>query len=985
METPSKKIDFSSMMLNRVRRILLVSSPYDLFILQEDGQLQEQLNQDYIELSLTNPPQITHSHNAQQALGLIETQEHFDLIITLHNIGEMSVFSFARQAKELSPATPIVLLSSLAQEVHRQIESQDIHRSIDYLFAWQGNPDLLLAIVKMVEDNANAQRDMLECGVQGILLVEDSVKFYSAYLTDLYNIVLRQSNTYSLESFNTREIKQRKRSRPKVLFAQTYTHAKRLYDTYKGNLLGVISDVTFKYDSSDTDTLHSAGIDLCRFVQSDNPRMPLLLQSSESAMARVAGEMGIDFIDKNSKTIQEQMEKFINRRMAFGALSFIDPISGEIVGQAMNLAQLQEALEKVPPRVLEYYSKENMFSKWLNARGLFDFANKVKAIDFDHFETVEQLRSYLIANIEQHRRESCQGVIAEFDPNQYSRYITFVRSGSGSLGGKARGLAFINSLLEQHRLHHRWENMLVTIPRTFVAASEHFDNFMNNNQLHYIIEEDLDDNEVLSEFMSSRLDDTLTQNLAIFLEQIHRPIAVRSSSLLEDSHYQPFAGIYSTHMVPYVANKQKMLRLTIKAIKSVYASIYYRASRSYIEATGNILSEEKMAIVIQELCGSSVGDIYYPTISGNARSVNFYPVGDEQVEQGVCQVAMGLGRAVMDGGQSLRFSPAHPKRALTLSSPEIALRDSQKYIYALELDPKKMKTSTDESVNLRKVDLYELQDSPHLKFVCSTWNRQDGRMSESPFAKGNKVVTFAPILKYDKIPLAEILSYLLKMGKEAFHSDVEIEFAVNMDVEQGKEYNFNLLQIRPIISTKSNQRIDWKQIDTTGAILRASRALGRGEIEGITDVVYIVPELFDSAKTQEMATEIARINETLGQSGRSYMLIGPGRWGSSDRWLGIPVKWADISHAKVIVECGTKDFQVDPSQGTHFFQNITSLGVGYITMNPDLEDGEVDFERLGAMESLIESDYLRHVRFDNQLQVLVDGAESQALIKPPLE
>ncbi len=763
METPTKKIDFSSMMLNRVRRILLVSSPYDLFILEEDGQLQEQLNEDYSELNLTNPPQITRSHCATEALKLIETQEHFDLIITLYNIGGMSAFSFAKRAKSLSPSTPIVLLTSLAQEVHRQIESQNVHKAIDYLFAWQGNPDLLLAIVKMVEDNANAQRDMLEMGVQGILLVEDSVKFYSAYLTDLYNIVLRQSKTYALESFNARDIKQRKRSRPKVLLAQDYTHAKELYDTYKGSLLGVISDVTFKYHPDDKELRHSAGIELCRFVQQDNPRMPLLLQSSESSMAQVAKEMGIDFIDKNSKTIQEQMEKFINRRMAFGALSFIDPSSGKVVGTAKDLAQLQEVLERLPQSVLEYYSKENMFSKWLYARGLFDFANKIKELDYEHFESIDQLRSFLITNIEQHRRESCQGVIAEFDPNLYSRYITFVRSGTGSLGGKARGLAFINSLLEQHRLHHRWENMLVTIPRTFVATSEHFDNFMSSNQLHYIMEEDMDDNEVLSEFMSSRLDDILTRNLTIFLEQIQRPIAVRSSSLLEDSHYQPFAGIYSTHMVPYIANKQKMLRLTIKAIKSVYASIYYRASRSYIEATGNLLSEEKMAIVIQELCGSSVGDLYYPTISGNARSVNFYPMDQEQVEQGVCQVAMGLGRVVMDGGQTLRFSPAHPKRALTLSSPELALRDSQKYIYALELDPKKMKTSTDESVNLRKVDLYDLQDSPHIKHICSTWNRQDGRMSESPFAKGNKVITFAPILKYDKIPLAEILTYLLTM------------------------------------------------------------------------------------------------------------------------------------------------------------------------------------------------------------------------------
>ncbi|MFI3294695.1 MAG: PEP/pyruvate-binding domain-containing protein [Rikenellaceae bacterium] len=981
MKNSFKNRDFSSLMQSRVNRILLISSPYELFTLEEDGHLEEQLTREYNEFSLSNPPHITRADNGHQALEVVKTHECFDLIISLYNIGDMSAFELAHQCKLLSPKSPFVLLTSFSHEITRQI---DTHRnsSIDYIFAWQGNSELLLAIIKMIEDKANAQHDMLEYGVQGILLVEDSIRFYSAYLTDLYNIIITQTNDFAKEAFNLRQQKQRKRSRPRILFADNYTQAKEIYDQYATNLLGVISDVTFKIDPKDSESKAGAGIDLCREIQKNDPKLPILLQSSDSLMREVAQEIGIDFIDKNSKTILREMQLFINRRMAFGSLSFVDPTTEVTVAKAHNLAELQQILETLPTHIITYYSKQNMFSKWLYARGLFQFAQTIKTISQDSFDDPQGIRRFLVMQIENFRRQAGQGVVAEFDPLTYNKYITFSRSGNGSLGGKARGLAFISNLLEQHNIYHKWDNVLVTIPRTFVASTEHFDRFMEINSLQYIMSEQLDDSEILSEFMSSRLDESLIRNVFAFIQEINRPVAVRSSSLLEDSHYQPFAGIYSTYMVPYDSNKQKMCRLVTKAIKAVYASVYYASSRQYIEATGNLLSEEKMAIVIQELCGSSVGDLYYPTLSGNARSVNFYPLDDELPQEGVCHIAMGLGRAVMDGGQTLRFSPSYPRNALQLSSPDLARRDSQRYIYALEQDASKMKTSTDESINLRKVEVNDLKDSPHMRYVSSTWEMQNNRMSDSPFAKGRKVLTFAPILKYDLIPLAEIIRYLLDMGRNSFHNEVEIEFALNMDVEKGDRCNFNLLQIRPIVSQQVQQSISWQTLDKCSSpILRATKALGRGEIKDIQDIIFINPHGFDASQTPQLAQQIAQLNQQFETQKKGYILIGPGRWGSSDPWLGIPVRWSDISAAKVIVECGSSSFQVDPSQGTHFFQNITSFGVGYITINPDIKDGELDFERLTHPESKIPNTEIYHTQFESPLTVVIDAVQSKAIIK----
>lgn len=971
--------DYIGLMRNRINRIMLVCSAYDRFILEEDGRIEEQLTREYAELSLSNPPCFIRASNADEALNLLHAGEHFDLIITLFNIGEMTPFDFGKAIKVLSPQTPVVLLTSFSHEINRRLSSEDIS-GIDYVFAWQGNAELLLAIIKMLEDSANAQYDMLQNGVQGLLLVEDSVKFYSSYLPDLYDIMIRQTNDFAGEALNTRQRNFRKRSRPKVLFARTYKEAKELYQKYHDNLLGVISDISFKMDADQEQVTDMAGLDLCKAVLKSDPQMPILLQSSNSLMSERAAELGVDFLDKRSETLAGELAMFITRRLAFGRFQFIDPATGEVVAYAENLEELHAAVEIMPTGVLSYYAKQHMFSKWLYARGLFALARTIRSVTYSNFETAEQMRGYIVTEIEAFRRQMGQGVVAEFNATTYNKYITFARSGNGSLGGKARGLAFVSNLIEQFNLYDRWDNVLVTIPRTFVATTEHFDNFMNDNALHYLMNEQLEDNEILSEFMGSRMDESLIANLRVFISKINRPLAVRSSSLLEDSHYQPFAGIYATYMVPLVENRERMLRLVIKAIKAVYASIYYASSRAYIEASENILSEEKMGVVIQEMCGSQFQDVYFPTLSGVARSLNFYPLDDEKPEEGICNIAMGLGKAVVEGGTTFRFSPAYPKHALQLTSTDIALRDTQRFIYALDMNPAEFRSSTNDGVNLRRIDVQDLKLAPDMRFVASTWDMQNSRLSDSPTEKGRKVITFAPILKYDLIPLADIVTYLLKMGAEALHSPVEIEFAVNMDVAQGHPYIFNLLQIRPISSFNREGSVDWDGVDMSNAILYAQKALGKGEIENLADVVYVRPEKFNPANTVQIASEISKLNAALTQQNRQYVLVGPGRWGSSDSWLGIPVKWPDISSARVIAECGLHNFQIDPSQGTHFFQNLTSFGAGYVTLNPELEDGTLDFTLLDSMKALYESENLRHVRFDKPLRVIVDGRSGRALI-----
>ncbi len=981
MDIKPSTLNFELLMSERITRVLLVCSSYDQFTIDEDGRIEKQIQSEYSELSLSQPPRFTRTDNGEEALALLHSGERFDLVITMFNIGSMSPFEFSQSFKESFADTPLVLLTSFSHEISRRLLSEDTS-CIDYVFSWQGNAELLLAIIKMIEDSRNAERDMLEFGVQGILLVEDSIRFYSAYLPDLYKIVLTQTNISITEALNEYQRKSRKRARPKILFARTYDEAIEIFDKFRHNLLGVISDVSYARHRGDTKLERMAGIELCSHIHYLDSRMPLLLQSSEMVMEEEATKVGADFIYKHSKTLFNEMEEFINKRLAFGEFNFTDPTSGKVLAIASDLASLQNAIETLPDEVLLYYSGRNIYSKWLYARGLGQLADEIRGVFVENFAGASELRTFLSNVIKSYRRAMGQGVIAEFNPATYSRYITFARCGTGSLGGKARGLAFVGSIIEKNNLYKAWEGVLVTIPRTLAIGTGYFDEFIEENGLGFITAEAdlMDDNEILSEFISSRLPEKLLDEIRVFLSEIQRPIAVRSSSKLEDSHYQPFAGIYSTYMVPRSNNLDREVRMVARAIKSVYASVYFSASRAYIESTSNVIGEESMSVVIQEICGTEQDGLFFPTFSGVARSVNYYPIGDEKPEEGICDLAMGLGKAVVEGGARLRFSPAHPRHTLQLSTMETTLRDTQRYFYALNTSSAAFRTSVDDGINLERIEVSSAKKFRNLKYIASTWDMANERISDSFSPNGRHLITFASILKYNKFPLAEIVTTLLKIGEQAMKSPIEIEFAVNMDVEKGEPIIFNFLQIRPIATTCRGTSLDWSAVNIEKPILYAQKALGVGAIENVRTIVYVRSENFDASQTTRIADEIGEINERLKSENNSYVLVGPGRWGSSDSWLGIPVKWAQINGSKAIVECGLPDFQIDPSQGTHFFQNLTSLGVGYLTINPFNGDGEFNKEYLDSLDATYQSEMLRVVEFKEPLYIFVDGKNNKAII-----
>ncbi len=966
----------------RIHKILLVCCSYDGYILEEDGHIESQINQEYLDLNMSNPPSFTRVSSTREALEALAEDDSYDFILTMYNVGEPDIFTFAKLAKERHPQIPIALLTSFSKDIYRRLGEQD-RSGLDYIFCWHGNTDLIIAIIKLVEDKMNAEEDISVGGVQAILLVEDSIRFYSTYLPELYKLILLQNTEFLKDAFNEQQQVLRKRARPKILLARCYEEAVELYDRYKQNLLGVISDVGFVLHREDPAESEKpdAGIDLCRRIKNDNPLMPVLLQSSQTAFSEQAEALGAGFIAKNSKTLLSQLHDYIDREFAFGDFVFEDPATGEEIGRARDLAQMQEMIASIPDEAFEYHTSQNHLSKWLYSRGLFPLAASIRQYNKSHFTSVEEHRRVLVNLIRDYRTLLGQGVVARFDAETYSDAIAFARIGEGSLGGKARGLAFMNSMLIKYRQYDKHEGVRIMIPRSVVIATEYFDEFIRMNGLQYVVSQEFSDEEILSEFVSSYVPPRLQQELKAYIRTVRTPLAVRSSSKLEDSHYQPFAGIYSTYMIPFTKNEDQMLRLLLRAVKSVYASVYFAASRAYIQTSQNLISEEKMAVIIQEVCGTEQDGLYFPTCSGVARSINYYPIGDERPEDGVCNVAMGLGKLVVDGGRTLRFSPRYPQKVLQTSTPELALRDTQNEVLALSLSPEEFRTSIDDAVNLHRLNVREIDGMRNARFVCSVWDRENERISDSPFDRGRKVITFNNILKYNTFPLAEIVSDILRMGTEEMRCPVEVEFAVNMDVPAGQQQIFNLLQIRPIIDNQDNRPIDWSSETPDHALIYGEQALGIGRMNDISDIVYVKTPMFDSLATEKIADELLALNARMRDEQRTYILVGPGRWGSSDPFLGVPVKWTHISEAKVIVECGIERFDVEPSQGTHFFQNVTSLGVGYLTINPFRGDGIFREDLLDARKALYEGTYLRHVRFDRPLWVCVDGRSNRGMVR----
>ena len=967
-------------MSKRVRRILLVCNNYDSFALEEDGRIDVQIAQEYAELNLSNPPAIVRAETPSEALTLVQSGETFDLIILVYSAGGNEVWDFAAQAKGLLADCPIVLLSSFSKEMFLRMEKAD-KRHIDYLFNWNNSTDLIIAIIKLIEDRLNAEHDILDEGVRAILLVEDSIRYYSTYLPLLYKLLLQQNTIAIRDALNEKQQLLRKRARPKLLLATCYDEAVAVYKKFNTNIIGVISDVGFVLHKGEPAAMEKldAGVDLCQLIREENPTMPFLMQSSQESMRAVANKLKVGFVVKKSKTLQQEVSEYIEREFGFGDFIARDPRTGKEIARASDLEGFERIISTISSAAFRGLSDNNYLSKWLFARGLFAVGRPVSALKIKDDADIENVRQMNIRLIHDYRINQALGVVAKYSPETYNDTIWFCRCGSGAMGGKGRGLAFLNHMLQKYDLYDKWPEVRVLVPRTMVITTDYFDQFVHDNGLQYVINADLTDEEILSEFVSAMLPLDLREALRHFIRVCHRPIAVRSSSKLEDSYYQPFAGVYSTYMLPQTENEDQLLRMLSKAIKSVYASVYFAASRGYIVSTGNVPSEERMAIVLQEVCGEPEGNYYFPVISGVARSINFYPVGKEKPEDGIVKIAYGLGKAVVDGEQVLRFSPKFPKNVLQTSTVDLAMRETQQSMLALSLNPERFKTSIDDAINLERIPIHDCDQFESLKMIASTYDRENMRIVDSCYPDGPRIVTFAPQLKFNTFPLTAIIRELLDIAQQEIKTPIEIEFAVNLEHDP---QIFHVLQIRPISADSLNANVNWEAIDESHALLRSGNALGIGKIEDVSDIIYLRRDTFDILRTREMAETIRQWNRKMQQEGRQYLLIGFGRWGSQIPTLGVPVAWGDISEAKAIAECSLENFRIEPSQGSHFFQNLTSFNVGYMNIDPWARPEDLlDMEALDAMPAVEETELVRHIRLEKPLEMYIDGFNNKALIK----
>jgi len=973
---------FKMLMQRRIGKVLLVCSNYDSFMLEEDGRIDEQIFNEYVSLNLRYPPTFLQASSSTEAFRILESNQ-IDLVIEMLNIEDIDPFRLARQIKLKYTDIPIVILTHFSREVSVRLQHEDLS-AIDYVFSWLGNADLLLAIIKLIEDKMNADQDVEKVGVQTILLVEDSIRYISSYLPVLYKVVLNQAKGFASEALNEHQRMLRMRGRPKVLLATTLDDAIAIFQKFKFNMLGIISDLNFKRNVKSLEKGH-LGIEFFKLVRSEDEFMSFLLQSSDASIAEKAKKLGIGFMHKYSKNLSHELSGYIVNNFAFGDFIFREPGTYRKVGRAKDLQTLQNEILRVPESSIEFHSSKNDFSKWLNARAIFPVAQLFKYVRLEDFNSTEDMRNYLYESISNYRISKGRGIIAKFDRERFDEYLLFTRIGEDSLGGKARGLAFINSVIEAHHIFSKYPDVVVTIPRTVVLSTDIFDEFMVGNELYRIALSDLPDNEILKHFLDAKLPEWVIKDLQAFVQVLENPVAIRSSSKLEDSHYQPFAGIYSTYMIPSdVEDRQHMVTLLTQAIKSVYASVFYKSSKAYMEATSNVIDEEKMGIILQEVCGSSYSGRFYPTLSGVARSINFYPIEPEKAEDGIAVIAYGLGKYLMEGGRGLRFSPKYPKKVIQLSSPDLVLKDTQKEFFAVNLDPFSFVPSVDDGANLLKIPFKEAEGDASFKYAASTYDFENEMIRDGLYGNGKRVITFSPVLNYNKLPLAEIISDLLEICRKEMNNHIEIEFAVNLDTPPGEPAIFNFLQVRPIVLNDQFIKFNLDNIVPEETIVYSESALGNGSFQDLHDIVYVKPSKFNASHSERIAGQVEELNDKFMKEEKNYILIGPGRWGSSDPWLGIPAKWTQLSAARVIIEAGLENYRIDPSQGTHFFQNITSFRIGYFTINPYIQDGFLDLDFLDSIPAVIENEFLRQVHFENSLRVEVDGKSNKGVIYKPL-
>ena len=984
-----KDVSFVNLMTRRIFNILIVANPYDAFMLEDDGRIDEKLFDEYMELGLRYPPTFTQVSTTAEAEEVLRTTD-IDLIICMPGNADNDAFAVARDVKQSAPQIPCVVLTPFSHGITKRIEHEDMS-IFDYVFCWLGNTNLILSIIKLIEDKMNIEHDIKEAGVQMILLVEDNIRFYSSVLPNLYNYILAQSKNFSTEALNPHAAAQRKRGRPKVVLATNYEEAMAWYEKYHDNVLGVISDTRFPMRTTAGRLSHveegdaEAGLKLLREIRRRDEYLPLILQSSEIVNKEKAEAEGFDFVDKNSKKMNVDLRHIIEEHMGFGDFIFRDPVTREEIMRVSSLKELQDNIFKIPNDSMLYHISRNHMSRWLCARAIFPVSAFLKTVTWHKLQDVDAHRQIIFDAIVQYRRMKNIGVVAVFDRLKFDRYAHFARIGEGSLGGKGRGLAFLDNIIKRHAELNQFENANVSIPKTVVLCTDFFDEFMDKNNLWGIALSDASDEEILQHFLKAQLPDSLIADFFTFFDAVKSPIAVRSSSLLEDSHYQPFAGIYSTYMIPYLEDKYEMLRMLACAIKGVYASVYYKDSKAYMTATSNVIDQEKMAVILQEVVGHQYGDYYYPTFSGVLRSLNYYPIGDETAEEGIASLALGLGKYIVDGGQTLRVSPYHPTQVLQTSEMDTALKETQTRFYALDMSHVGDDFKVDDGFNIKSLRVKEADKDGSLNGIASTYDPSDQIIRDGIYEGGRKVISFCGVLQQGIFPLPEILQMAQKYGSEDMRRPVEIEFACNLSsTPQGTTGDFYLLQIRPIVDSKQVLDEDLAVIPDEQCLLRSHNSLGHGISEDVVDVVYVkTDDDFTAANNPYIADEIERINRKFLDADKNYVLIGPGRWGSSDYWLGIPVKWPHISAARVIVEAGLKNYHVDPSQGTHFFQNLTSFGVGYFTINTYTGDGVLQKEILDAMPAVEETQYVRHVRFDRPLKIMMDGKKQHGVVLLP--
>ena len=974
-----KDTEFQRLMQRRIFNVLLIASPYDAFMMEDDGRVEEQLYFEYVALNLSSPPRVTLVSNVNEAMSALE-KKHYDLIIAMPGVEISDTFIGARSIKEQYPDIPFVVLTPFSKEVSRRLAHEDF-TGIDYVFSWLGNVELLLAIIKLLEDKMNADNDVLDVGVQMILLVEDSVRFYSSILPHLYKYLLRQSMVFSTEALNEHEQMLRMRGRPKVMLARDYEEAMRLYEKYSDHILGVISDVSFKHEGA-KDSM--AGLKLAREMRRRDPYLPIIIESTQSELRNSVDDFNGIFLDKNSKKLPVDLGAAITDNFGFGDFVFRDPSTGEEIMRIKSLNDMQKHIMNVPAESLYMHSSHNDISRWLYSRAMFPIAEIIKAHRFTSIEEAPAVRQLFFDLIVKYRKMKNRGVVAVFRKDRFDHYSNFARIGQGSLGGKGRGLAFIDSIIKANPICDDFEGITISIPRTVVLCTDIFDEFMSTNDLYGVALSDRGDDEILRYFLQARLPERLIEDFMSLFEVVDRPLAIRSSSLLEDSHYQPFAGIYSTYMIPHVDDKYRMLKLLSDAIKSVYASVFYRDSKAYMTATSNVIDQEKMAVIIQEVVGESTNGYYFPSFSGVGRSLNYYPINDEQPEDGVAEIAVGLGKYIVDGGLSLRFSPRHPDKVLQTSELDLALRDTQTRLYALNLNDVKDDFRVDDGFNIEDMRVQKFAGTDALKYIVSTFDPQDQVIRDTDMGFGRKVVTFANMLQHKVFPLAEAIEFMLTNGQEKMQRPIEIEFAGLVDHSGKTKGKIYWLQIRPIIDRKELVDDTILEISDEQLILKSNTALGHGNIDNISTILYVRPENFSSANNQRIAEEIEKLNRGFTEQQKGYVLIGPGRWGSSDTALGIPVKWPHISNAKLIVEASLSNYRIEPSQGTHFFQNLTSFGVGYFTINPSSNDGIYDIDYLNSLPATYESENIRIVEFNNPLTIGINGRKGVGIVKKNL-